>query len=386
MTTRIHPPSPLSFEPPPRPGSAPAVLDALACGVLVVEHDTTVRYRNRWAASKLGSGEKLDAVLGGACFARPFDGWARVIDQVLTTGSPLSLTCALPAAGSGAHHLLSIQCLPLPADGTVPPGAVLQVEEDQRPEHDEETQEVAQRLVALGRLASRVAHELNNPLDGILRYINLALRLSDREAEPKLRTYLTESRTGLIRMVQIIADLLEYSRTTAGAFDEIGVNEVVEQAVRNAESAVEAHQVIIAVDYQRRDMPAVHGTRLYQVCVNLIKNAIDAMPDGGRLSITTGIQGTDVVIRVADTGQGLPAEVDKVFEPFFTTKPAGQGTGLGLAICKDFVEAMEGEISAAPGEDGGAVFTVRIPVSSCRSGTRLAGGRSSGIVSDGAVR
>ena len=112
-------------------------------------------------------------------------------------------------------------------------------------------------------------------------------------------------------------------------------------------------------------MPAVRGSRLYQVCGNLIKNAIDAMPDGGRLAVTAGMVDDEVVIRVADTGVGLPDEVDKVFEPFFTTKAAGKGTGLGLAICKDFVEDMHGAITAAPGEEGGAVFTIRIPISSC---------------------
>ena len=112
-------------------------------------------------------------------------------------------------------------------------------------------------------------------------------------------------------------------------------------------------------------MPTMRGNRLYQVCRNLIKNAIDAMPDGGRLSITTGLADAHVVIRVSDTGVGLPDDPQKVFEASYTTKPAGEGTGLGLAICKDYIENMGGTLGTATGEDGGAVFTIMIPESAC---------------------
>jgi signal transduction histidine kinase len=111
------------------------------------------------------------------------------------------------------------------------------------------------------------------------------------------------------------------------------------------------------------------------VCCNLIRNAIDAMPDGGRLSITSGVVADDVVIRVADTGVGLPTSAEKIFEPFFTTKAPGKGTGLGLAICKDFIEDMQGTITAAPGESGGAVVIVRIPLSGCAQAPRRMAGR-----------
>jgi signal transduction histidine kinase len=216
-------------------------------------------------------------------------------------------------------------------------------------------------LASLGKLATRVAHELNNPLDGILRYINLAMRLVDDASESKLKDYLAESRTGLMRMVQIISDLLEFSRCTEGNFEQTNVSEVVEQAIRAHASTADESHVIVAADFQTQDMPSIRGSRLYQVCCNLIKNAIEAMPEGGRLSITVGSAADHVIIRVADTGTGLPDPPDEVFKPFFTTKEPGKGTGIGLAICKDFIEDMQGTITASPGEDGGAVFTVRIP-------------------------
>ena len=90
-----------------------------------------------------------------------------------------------------------------------------------------------------------------------------------------------------------------------GAFDAVNINEVVEQAIRSVDAPATRAGVIITADFQTHDMPSVAGTRLYQVCCNLIKNAVDAMPDGGRLSVTVGCVDDDVVIRVADTGPGL---------------------------------------------------------------------------------
>jgi signal transduction histidine kinase len=224
-----------------------------------------------------------------------------------------------------------------------------------------EAAEHTARLTALGKLAARVAHELNNPLDGVLRYINLAMRTIDDDHEPKLRKYLTESRGGLLRMAEIITDLLEYSRGTIPGFELSDVNEVIDQAIRaHAESAA-ATGIVITADYRCLDMPQVRGSRLYQVCGNLIRNAMEAMPRGGRLTVVSSIMREDVVIEVADTGVGLPEKPERIFEPFFTTKKRSGGVGLGLALCKELVEGWGGTLLAAPAEKAGAVFTVRIP-------------------------
>ena len=180
-----------------------------------------------------------------------------------------------------------------------------------------------------------------------------------------------------MRMIQIIGDLLEYSRSTDGAFDATDINQVVEQSIASHAPDADARGVVVSANFRGRDMPCVTGTRLYQVCCNLIKNAIDAMPDGGRLSVMTAVVNDHVVIEFADTGVGLPETVETVFEPFFTTKKAGEGSGLGLAICRDFIEDMKGTITAERGDETGAVFTVRIPVSACGHRPALLGTRSS---------
>jgi signal transduction histidine kinase len=228
-------------------------------------------------------------------------------------------------------------------------------------------------MASLGKLAARVAHELNNPLDGILRYINLAIRVAGDAPESRLNSYLTESRSGLLRMIRIIGDLLEFSRNSDAGFEETGMNDVIEQAIRASSSAADANRVIVSADFQGGQMPRIRAGRLYQVCCNLMRNAIDAMPDGGRLTISSGVYDEHVVIRVADTGVGLPSPVEKVFEPFYTTKQPGKGTGLGLAICKEFVEDMGGTISAANQDANGAVFTVRIPLYGLQPPQRIEG-------------
>lgn len=347
------------------PMTAGAILDSLDEAVLVTDREGAIRSRNAVARAHLPAGSDLDAVLRDARTLTPFDGWTAELGRVIDTGSAVHFECALAVGDAKPQRLVTVRCTPLlNQGGGHTEGAVVTVQEAARPAGLEDRLEVSKRLASLGKLATRVAHELNNPLDGILRYINLAMRVAGDASEPKLKSYLAESRTGAMRMVQIIGDLLEFSRSTGGDFDDTDINELVEQAIRSRASAAEAARVIVAVDFQTPKMPAVHGSRLYQVCCNLIKNAIEAMPRGGQLTVTTGIVNHDVVIRVADTGVGLPTPAEKVFEPFFTTKGPGEGTGLGLAICKDFIEDMQGTIVAEPQDPCGAVFTVRIPPSS----------------------
>jgi signal transduction histidine kinase len=348
------------------------ILDSLGVGLLVADSDQRICYRNALAAAWLSDGDDLESTFAGTRFLGRFEGWILEFPRIIDQETTVRFQCALPVPGRTPPLLATIHCTPWRTDNSQhAEGVVILIEEMAEQTAVDERLEVSKRLASLGKLATRVAHELNNPLDGILRYINLAMRLVDDVPESKLRDYLAESRTGLMRMVQIIGDLLEFSRTTEGEFEQATINEIVEQAIRAHDSTANENRVVVAADFQTPDMPSIRGSRLYQVCCNLIKNAIEAMPDGGRLSVTTGVVNDEVVIRVADTGVGLSDPPDKVFEPFFTTKEPGKGTGIGLAICKDFIEDMKGTITASPCEDGGAVFTVRIPLSSCQQPSPL---------------
>jgi signal transduction histidine kinase len=164
-------------------------------------------------------------------------------------------------------------------------------------------------------------------------------------------------------MVQIVSELLEYSRSTYIPLEYTSIEQVIEDAVKTMTSKAEALNVRILRNYSS-GLPQIRSGNLFQVFCNLTKNALDAMPDGGELKISTRLAADDTITaEFRDTGTGLPAEnTEAIFEPFFTTKDKGKGTGLGLAICRDIIESCNGRIRAENSSDGGSIFTVYLPV------------------------
>lgn len=344
-----------------------AIVDSLTDAVLVVDRALRVLFRNATAAERFGLGEDLRSLLAGVRFLDAFRGWSQEMERALTQGVGAAFDGVAAWKGCSTPCLVRVHCAPLSEPMGQGAMVLIRVENIDALSADAASPEDAdgsRRLASLGKLSAQVAHELNNPLDGILRYVNLSLRMIGDTTESKLRTYLTECRAGLQRMARIISDLLAYSRRNDAEPEVAAVQDVIEQAVRQHAAAARDARVVVALDLHGQAASCVRGSRLFQVCSNLIRNAIDAMPDGGRLTVTHAVIGEDVMIEVADTGSGLPkGDEHRVFEPFFTTKPLGKGTGLGLSICRDFVAEMGGSIHASNGRQGGAVFTVRFPVS-----------------------
>lgn len=219
--------------------------------------------------------------------------------------------------------------------------------------------ETHERLAMIGKLAAGVAHELNNPLDGVLRYVNLSL--GSLPGDAKEAPYLYEARRGLRRMADIVRDLLQFSR-----------NASIESADENGETlAREAVLQTVALQPEKKvevtfDFPA-DGVQLpramFQVFGNLAKNAIDAMPGGGSLRLVATLVGDKVRLEFADDGVGIPEEVqERIFEPFFTTKEVGSGTGLGLSICQRIVERLDGSILLESEPGIGTTFHIELPL------------------------
>ncbi|MCC7292508.1 MAG: hypothetical protein IT449_10660 [Phycisphaerales bacterium] len=362
-----------------------AALEAVPHPCLAADIAGNLRGRNAAAAEFLPPRATVESVFAAFQPPAPFAGWEIELQRAAQDGSAVWRRVPhVPIAGATSTWDIHLRRLRPAAEregeGVAPAGFILTLIDATALVELERQLAAHERLLSIGRLAAKVAHELNNPLDGILRYLGLARKLVMTEgagaAGPapagaggpslparveKAAAYLDEARAGLLRMAKIIRELLAFSRRSPGGAEELGVNEVVEQAIRAISPRADDQGVLIAADFQDRDMPALPGGRLLQVCLNLLKNALDAMPRGGRLMISTGVVGDEVVLRFADTGPGLPADASRLFEPFNTTKPPGEGTGLGLAICKDIVEGMGGGIEAARGEEAGAVFTVKIP-------------------------
>jgi C4-dicarboxylate-specific signal transduction histidine kinase len=230
-------------------------------------------------------------------------------------------------------------------------------------------QEIAhtERLVAIGKVAGKVAHELNNPLDGILRYVNLSLRTINKGDPEKATDYLMHCRDGLQRMGQIITELLEFSRSTHLAFETSPLDKLLEDALRSLEFPLRNIDVRLIREYTS-GVPLYKSDALFQVFCNLIKNAADAMSGQGQLSITIRQTADDWQVEFLDTGPGFdPNTIDDLFKPFYTTKPQGHGTGLGLAICRDILAKLDSRITAENAPEGGGVFTVYLPVQNLNS-------------------
>jgi signal transduction histidine kinase/ActR/RegA family two-component response regulator len=234
-----------------------------------------------------------------------------------------------------------------------------------------------EKLAAVGQLVSGVAHELNNPLQGVLGYaeLMLAARPSPGETEE-----LTAIRDNANRAAGIVRNLMTFAGRTASARGWQQINRVVRDAVAVREPHLQASGIDLRLDVADR-LPLVYvdHTRLEDVLVNLLQNAeaaILARRDGtalgsvprqarGEIVITTRWQGEPdrILVEVADNGSGLREEdLPRVFDPFFTTRAVGQGTGLGLSVCYGIVREHGGQITARNAGVGGAVFTIELPV------------------------
>jgi two-component system NtrC family sensor kinase len=219
----------------------------------------------------------------------------------------------------------------------------------------------SEHLASVGRLAAGVAHEINNPLTGVLAFADLLREKEnlDEQDREDLDLIIRETK----RAREIVRGLLEFARETPSRKTQLDVNDLVRRTMQLLGKR-EAFQNINLVEDLADRLPWIHGdnNQLQQVFVNLSLNACEAMPSGGTLLISTSRESDRVVIKVIDTGIGIKREhVDKIFEPFFTTKPVGKGTGLGLSVSYGIVQQHGGTLEVESQEGKGTTFTVTLP-------------------------
>jgi two-component system, NtrC family, sensor kinase len=226
----------------------------------------------------------------------------------------------------------------------------------------------AEKLASLGKLAAVVAHEINNPLSGVLTYAKLLRKWIERgdsaqhDAEMRDALQLIESETR--RCGEIVRNLLTFARVTPMNVTEVDVNGIIKQCIKLIEHKLQLGN--INTDLQlAENLPPVRGDmgQVEQLLLALIMNAIEAMPHEGNLRIVTAAaEEGDVVITVEDDGVGIPPELlPRLFDPFVTTKEDGKGTGLGLAICRSIIDRHRGKIEVKSEVGRGTAFTIRLP-------------------------
>jgi two-component system NtrC family sensor kinase len=227
----------------------------------------------------------------------------------------------------------------------------------------------SERLASLGRLAASVAHEINNPLSGVLNYGALMLRLMNDEGIPKdrvedFRRYLSQVIGETTRAGRIVTDLLSFSRRSSPPSSPEDLNEVVRSTLLATDHRLAQDDVRVDFDPDP-DLPRVpcDAARIQQVVTNLLLNAADATERGGAVAIRTrSSEAGGVVLTVEDHGAGIPEEnLPRIFDPFFTTKEDEKGIGLGLAVVYGIVETHGGTIEVESRPDLGTIFTVRLP-------------------------
>ncbi len=218
-----------------------------------------------------------------------------------------------------------------------------------------------EHLAIMGKLSTCVVHELNNPLDGVKRYISLAQRKKDQPED--VDRYLSEAQKGLNKMSMAINSILNVANPSRILKSQETLISQIREAVKIMLLQAKDQRVEIILSTPPLFEEVYYGTDLYTVFVNLIKNAVQAMSTGGRLDIIGFEHADSLEIHFKDSGPGIPSNVLKdIFKPFFTTKTQGQGLGLGLTICQKIVSRYQGLISVESTMGQGAKFIVRLPL------------------------
>jgi signal transduction histidine kinase len=224
-----------------------------------------------------------------------------------------------------------------------------------------------ERLSSLGLLAAGMAHEINNPMSYVKSNVHAVLvdLRAQKELPPALREYVDDvlpaTLDGIRRVCAIVADLRRFARGDPEAMSEYALNDEVAAALRMTRGKLQPRCEVVL---ELGELPAMLGRpgQIAQVLVNLLVNAAQAMPEGGRIFISTRADGDEAVLKVRDTGVGMAPEVrERIFQPFFTTKPVGEGTGLGLSVVHGIVADHKGHIEVESASGQGTTFTLRLP-------------------------
>jgi PAS domain S-box-containing protein len=340
-----------------------SIVSSILHCVIAIDSNWVVRTWNRCVERQLGISES-EAV--GRHLLELFPEWekkdlASEIGGVLKRGVTFERENIRHKGKNGRPQMLNMKVSALYTSSGKIRGAVLIITDITEKIELQKQLLFSERLALIGRLSAGVAHELNNPLDGVIRYVNLSM---DHVIEAELvQEYLRSAKEGLNRMASIIKSLLEFSRQTRAALEPTDVNQTVNDTVSFLHHQIVGQNVKIVKNLSS-DVPIIQDGELQQVFANILKNAIDAMPEGGTIWISTAVKDDNIEIKFEDTGCGIPEEImDNIFDPFFTTKEVGKGTGLGLTICYGIIEKYKGRIEVDSKIGKGTCFTVYLPVS-----------------------
>ena len=221
--------------------------------------------------------------------------------------------------------------------------------------------QTADRLSAISRLTGGVAHEVKNPLNAMLMHVELAkmkLNHGDYDVQPQMEVISSE----ILRLDRVVKTFLDFTRPVALNLAEVPLSSFIDEIADLARPQAEAGSIELVVSQSSEPVAVAVDTDLVkQAVLNIVVNAIEAMPEGGRLTIESGVRGDHAEIRITDTGAGIPPEVrDNIYNLYFTTKP--QGSGIGLAMTFRIIQLNDGRIDFTSEPGKGTAFTVELPL------------------------
>lgn len=336
----------------------------LPLGVALVDRNLRVIQANNALERLLRGREKLVGqevtdLLGLAPGERAFlkEAFSQVLENQEVKELP-SLKCSLE---EGRTHFLGVRLIPslLPHDASQ---GIIMVEDVSELEGLKQRLHLYEHLAIMGKLSLCVAHELNNPLDGVRRYLSLAHRKKDDPQE--VERFLNEAQKGLHKMSMTIRSLLSSANPLKAPQTTDNLLNLLQDAVKIMmfQATDQRVQVSLHASPDLEKVP-VDGD-LYHVFVNIIKNSLQAMAPGGELKVDGNVGSQDIAIRFEDTGPGLTSdELGQIFQPFYSTKDGTQGLGLGLPICRKILERYAGQLLVESQPGRGTKVTILLPKS-----------------------
>ncbi len=297
-----------------------------------------------------------------------------LLQQAAQTGQPIRSRRVPVAAGGNGHAtvpvaLLSVDVLEAPTAGAGSgsgAGILVRLRDPEATRQIGKQLQTANRLSAISRITGGVAHEVKNPLNAILMHVELArmkLAKGDHDLTPQMDIIGSE----IVRLDRVVKTFLDFTRPVELHLTDVPLEAFVQEIAELARPLAEMAGIAVTVEQQTDGASvAVDSDLLKQALLNVVMNAIEAMPEGGQLRFESSVRGNDAEIRVSDTGCGIPPEAkSKVFGLYFTTKE--KGSGIGLAMTFRIVQLHDGTIDFTSEPGKGATFFIRIPAAASSS-------------------
>ena len=339
-----------------------AVLDSVSDGLLVADRENRLVMFNK-SAERLVPFEGADGYDSALWDSVTDDEIAAFIRETLTSQETVR-DREFTLDRGGKARILSFTVLPLVHSGQIR-GTVVHVEDVSEKRGREARLRRAESLASLTTLAAGVAHEIKNPLGSIgihMQLIQKALTGLEGVETGSIEEYVDVVNEEVERLNRIVVDFLFAVRPMNTVLEDAQLNPILRDLLEFMRYELEEANVILEEEFAD-ELPMLQLDQKFvkQAVLNLVKNAISAMPNGGTLSVSTRQNGDDVVLRISDTGEGMSEEVlNKIFEPYFTTRDFG--SGIGLTLVYKIVKEHMGEISVVSQEGKGSTFEISFPI------------------------